>query len=424
MPKRPVIFALGRLISRQFSPTPTGIDRVDLRYARWLLDEQARGRQIIFVRQMQNAMYRVSDRFAARLIDELWRKWVECKNVEFPVIGRRLQIFGYRVRTLVLARKSAFLDPAITRRLDNNSHPVYLNAAHIGAQFTDLQSRLRERTGAELHFYLHDLIPIDFPEYYSHPSSGRNHQLRIEAMARQGRSVLVNSSYTEQRFSDYCLRHRLPLPQTHVLHIGVEDHIIQAAKAAPRPLPANLAERLRDTPYFIAIGTIEPRKNLLLLLHIWRAMARDRTEQAQHRMPCLVIVGRRGWENENILDMLDRSPSVRRHVIELNDLPDDTMIALVQGARALLMPSFEEGWGIPLSEALALGTKAVCADIPALRECGQNQATYLDPLDGIGWRKQIEHLANQARESHVGYQAVTWSNHFKLLADLLGLEKE
>ena len=138
--------------------------------------------------------------------------------------------------------------------------------------------------------------------------------------------------------------------------------------------------------------------------------------------PKLLLIGRRGWENENIIDMLERCPALTGVVREYADLPDDAVAGLLQGARALLFPSFAEGYGLPLAEALALGVPAICSDLPALREVGGDAPDYLSPLDGLGWRhfilgfaeedsrlreKQLQRLAQWSRPS--------WTQHFALV---------
>ena len=81
-----------------------------------------------------------------------------------------------------------------------------------------------------------------------------------------------------------------------------------------------------------------------------------------------MLVGQRGWETENVIDMLDRCPALRDVVIEHNSLPDAEMVRLLRSARALLLPSFAEGFGFPLIEAMQLGVPALCSDIPALHD--------------------------------------------------------
>jgi glycosyltransferase involved in cell wall biosynthesis len=140
-------------------------------------------------------------------------------------------------------------------------------------------------------------------------------------------------------------------------------------------------------PYFVIIGTIEPRKNHLLLLHLWRKMAGEGVP------PRLVVIGRRGWENEMVVDLLERSAALAPHVVEFGDLSDAETHRLLGGARALLMPSFTEGLGLPLMEAGVMEVPAIASDLPALREIGAAGTVYLDPLDGPAWRAAIIALA-------------------------------
>jgi glycosyltransferase involved in cell wall biosynthesis len=145
-------------------------------------------------------------------------------------------------------------------------------------------------------------------------------------------------------------------------------------------------------------------------------------------VPLLVLIGQRGWETENVVDMLDRCPALRGTVIEHNTLPDSEMVGLLKGARALLLPSFAEGFGFPLIEAFGVGVPALCSDIPALRETGGAVAEYLDPLDGPGWRAAILDYAapGSARRAAQldrlsGWRPPLWQDHFagvdRLIAD-------
>ena len=79
--------------------------------------------------------------------------------------------------------------------------------------------------------------------------------------------------------------------------------------------------------------------------------------------PRLLLCGRRGWENENVLDLLERCEALRGLVLELGTLPDSRVTELLAGARALLFPSFAEGYGLPVAEALALGVPVLCSDL-------------------------------------------------------------
>lgn len=164
------------------------------------------------------------------------------------------------------------------------------------------------------------------------------------------------------------------------------------------------------------LGTIEPRKNHLLLLHAWRALA-ERAPAVSH--PRLVLVGRRGWENENVVDLLDRCEALTGLVIEAGRVGDVRLAELLAGARAVLMPSFAEGFGLPVAEALAAGVPVIASDIAVLRETGGTVPDYLDPLDGPGWLRAIADHArpdSPMRAAQLarmqGWQAPGWDAHF------------
>jgi hypothetical protein len=175
-------------------------------------------------------------------------------------------------------------------------------------------------------------------------------------------------------------------------------------------------------PYFICIGTIEARKNHLLLLNLWRHMAET---QEPATIPRLIILGRRGWENEQVIDMLERCPALRGHVEEMNGCPDRRMNELLQGARALLLPSFAEGYGMPVAEALSVGTPVLCSDLPALREAGGAVPDFIDPLDGPGWKAHIldyfqrgpRYAAQVARMPF--WHRPSWADHIRIVCDAI-----
>jgi glycosyltransferase involved in cell wall biosynthesis len=193
------------------------------------------------------------------------------------------------------------------------------------------------------------------------------------------------------------------------------------------PLGTRIAEpaasgNLPAGPYFLCLGTIEPRKNHMLLLLLWRQMA----EAGVPGIPRLVIAGRRGWENEQVVDLLERCRALRGLVEERNDLGDDELAALIAGARAVLMPSFVEGFGMPVAEALAAGTPVIASDLPVYREIAGGIPEYCNPLDGPAWQAAVLAYGQDKsprREEQLarlrGWRAPTWAEHFGRVETLL-----
>jgi len=142
--------------------------------------------------------------------------------------------------------------------------------------------------------------------------------------------------------------------------------------------------------------------------------------------PKLVVIGQRGWECEQAIDLLDRCEALRGVVIEQNVCSDADVAAYLCHAQALLFPSFAEGFGMPLVEALQMGTPVVASDLPAFREIVGEVPDYLDPLDGVGWMRAIRDYC--AREGGpragqlqrlAGYRVPGWDAHFAAVAPFL-----
>ena len=135
--------------------------------------------------------------------------------------------------------------------------------------------------------------------------------------------------------------------------------------------------------------------------------------------PRLVVIGQRGWECENVVDMLDRCEPLRGVVIEHSGCSDEELVTYLHHAQALLFPSFAEGYGMPLVEALSLGVPVIASDLPVFEEIAGDVPEYIDPLDGRRWREVIEaysypgsapRLAQRGRIER--FEVPGWESHF------------
>ena len=215
-------------------------------------------------------------------------------------------------------------------------------------------ARLKSATGARFVALIHDLIPLDFPEL-TRPGQTARHRRRIATVAALADAVIVNSAATSDALRPRLGHQTIPIA---VAPLGID--LPRATPAAPGA-----------TPYFVCIGTIERRKNHELLLDVWQRLARG----LGARTPPLLLIGQRGFGGERIAGRLG---ALRDVVSERLGMPDAAMAGLLRGARALLLPSLAEGFGLPVAEALAFGVPVVCSDLPALRESGGGVPEYLE----------------------------------------------
>jgi len=380
-------------LSRAGRGTPTGIDRVELAYAQHLLTEESGCFAALDGRGVLGLLGQPTARQFLAEIAAAWRG-----DGDPATHDRRAWLIARRAWVGLFAGERA-----LAKKLRRSATPpVYLLVSHHHLEKPGSILRLKQQTGARFVCLVHDLIPIEFPEY-AKPGQAENHLRRIETACRLADGLIVNSAVTGDAL------------QPQLERAGRAPPLIVAPFGADLPSAAGDAGALPEPPYFVCVSTIEARKNHLLLLNLWRRLAGELGKSA----PRLVLIGQRGWETENVVYLLDRCPALRGVVIEHNTLPDAAMVQLLRGACALLLPSFAEGFGFPLIEALQLGVPALCSDIPALRETGGAVPEFIDPLDGPGWRTAILDYAapNSPRRAAQlarlgGWSAPRWDQHF------------
>jgi glycosyltransferase involved in cell wall biosynthesis len=383
MSGEPVLLDVSRLVWRaREGKVPTGIDRTALAY---VAHYRARARAVV---QSGDLTRVLPYRFSQQLFDLLLGSWT---STAAPL----LRLF---LRSLVM--------PMPARDL---SGQIYFNVGHTGLERPGHAAWLR-RTGVKPIYFVHDLIPLTHPEYCRQGEPER-HLRRMTALLRHGAGVVANSRETLNELAVFAgLQKALDMPPGLVAPLGVGQAAPDWAGQALPALPAR--------PYFVMVGTIEGRKNHLLMLNIWAEMARE----LGARCPQLVIIGQRGWESEQAVDMLERCEAIRSHVIELSSCDDRRLAAYVGGARALLFPSFVEGYGLPLVEALAQGTPVIASDLAVFRELAGEIPDYLSPIDGLGWRDLVEDYArpdslsrSDQLERMAGWTPPSWDAHFALV---------
>lgn len=391
-----IILDLSRLLSRTLHATPTGVDRVEMAYARGFLTVAPD--RLSFAAVHPLGQY-------GRLSHDAVRRFLDVTEVRWEAEGRT---------TAAALRRSAL---QALYALRPRSVPAHVGQSNVYLQTSPhhltneriVQSILR-REAARFVCMVHDLIPLEYPEY-ARPQGAEQHRQRIRTIVRHAAAIITNSHATLDS-----LRPWLPTagtaPRVAVAHLG----------STPPPLRTRPAAA-PGRPYFVCLGTIEPRKNHLLLLNIWRRMSE---RHGADNIPRLVLIGRRGWENEQIVDMLERCPALVGCVEEHGGLSDRMARDVLQDARALLMPSFAEGYGMPVNEALEMGVPVICSDLPALREVGQDAACFLDPLDGPGWHRAILDFADPLQPDRTAllgriaaWSPPCWDAHIAIVNDLV-----
>lgn len=296
----------------------------------------------------------------------------------------------------------------IIKGILSNTHsktmtPTFLlNTGHVGLGRSDYEN-MTIKLGIKPVFFVHDLIPIAYPEYCCVGEDAR-HREKMNYILKLADGVITNSQATLDDLIQYAHQTQQIMPRAEVALLASS---ISTQRPGKRPI---------NKPYFVILSTIEPRKNHLLLLQIWRRFSQELGERAPH----LFVIGQRGWECENALDMLERCPFLTDVVTEIAHCTDADLVTYLHHSQALLFPSFIEGYGLPLVEALALGIPVIASNLPVFNEIAGDVPDYIDPLDGKCWKDMIMDYA-QTDSVHRAAQIIriqhflapTWTAHFQ-----------
>ncbi|MCU0886651.1 MAG: glycosyltransferase family 4 protein [Rubritepida sp.] len=391
-----IVLDISRLLGLAWHGQPSGVDRVEIAHARHWRRWPAEA--VTFVAQSPWGWF-------AALPDGLARSLLaEADAVVAP--GKEGGLARFRAMAAAALSRKLWgggrwdLERRVAERPDSIFLVVSHRAVHKEAAIAGVVA-----AGARFVPLIHDMIPLTHPEYVR-PFSTEQHAGRLQVIARMAAGVLATTRTVARDLDQQTARAGLALPPVEAVGLGLD------LPGNGPPLP-ELGPPL-GRPYFLMLGTIEPRKNHLLMLQLWREFARMRRVD----VPQLLIVGRRGWENEAVFRMLERT-EFEGLVEERGRLSDPEVERLLRGAVALLAPSFTEGFGIPLAEALACGTPVIASDIPAAREVGAGVPDHVHPLDFAGWRRAVldyaEPEAPRRRaqlERLAAWRAPRWDDHF------------
>ena len=361
--------------------------------------------------QHKGVILLVSNTLTKKLITQLFAKWIlnACSaEVHKTQINQCMALLGAEI-TNVRLLQAAPIDNRLDLSKSAGEEIVYINAAFTGNDYNHEFFEYKRLSGVKMLFFVYDLLPIEFPEYFQSDKA----QLllkRIINVEKCADIIIPISHDVGRKLSALFQTLGTQGPKIFPIESGVEESFLTNRNrigAAYEPLDQ-----------FVIVSTIEPRKNHLMLLEIWR----DFLSSGLEKIPKLYIIGRRGWQNENVFNFLDNCIALKPFVIELTDAPDDIVIEKLMASKAALFPSYGEGWGLPPVESLALGVPTICSDIPVLREATQERAMYIHPNDHFGWRNMILEISKMSvtdlrekKNDLMNFRPFLWNTSFEKL---------
>jgi glycosyltransferase involved in cell wall biosynthesis len=303
----------------------------------------------------------------------------------FPTRNRLRDTLLRLVRPLVRRinlRRWRHVPPGVARPVDMTGQTlISLGRPKIIADYLcDLEDR---GAAPEVVPLVHDMIPLHDFAHRDQKVFTSNYLHDTRKVLSHARLVLTNSRFTRDEISHFAGRGYFdalptlaPVPLSHEL----------------RPTQEPLTRTPPEDPYLICVGTLTGRKNLQCVMEALRLL-----HEQGRPVPRLVLAGARRKRADEFVHQ-SRFSGIADRVVFFRDPNQSELRALYERALALVIPSYMEGWGLPLGEALWVGTPGLSANVPALREVGGDLARYFDPDSPSDLAAEIDRLQSDVAE--------------------------
>lgn len=249
----------------------------------------------------------------------------------------------------------------------------------------------KARFGLRYAPLVHDCGPLVVPEH-SPPATVAQFARWFAGLAAHADLLLPVSAATAEDIRRLQAQHLPGIPLPPMMVVGLDG---APRDPAPRDMgtgttPHAGVNALAGRPYALFLGTLESRKNHLFVLNAWLSLIR---KHGAARLPLLVLAGRTGFMGEPVLALLRSAPALRDAVLLLPDVPDAALPLLYRRALFVLYNSDHEGWGLPVTEAIAQGRAVLAPDHSALPEAGRGAAILFRPHSEPDFIARVEQLA-------------------------------
>ena len=268
--------------------------------------------------------------------------------------------------------------------------------------------RLKQEQGFHLVHLIHDMIPILEPHLFGAGLFEPYTKCMFDVCSLSD-GILTVSESTKRDVARFCKMLAIPTPPLKAVHLGDDLLDMELPEDMPAPDP-----RIKKGEFILHVGTIELRKNHLLVYLAYREAALRGI-----KMPMYVIMGAQGWMVGDLLHQIEHDPLVKDNIIILRGRPDIERLWVYKNCRFTVFPSTYEGWGMPVGESLAYGKVCITSTTASLPEVGGKYADTVSPynsqemLDAIVTYLDDKKLHAREQEIVKGYKPATWDGTFK-----------
>jgi glycosyltransferase involved in cell wall biosynthesis len=286
--------------------------------------------------------------------------------------------YPWRFRALLAQVLNLSQDNLLTENISATRAPALFHATeHLLPRFKQTKTV----------FTLHDLIFRFFPQYHL-PRNRIYLNLAMPLFLKRADTIICVSEHTKR---DAIAMYGVPEQKMRVIHEGIHPRF-------KRVVDVNVLQKVRERyrlpeQFILAVGTVEPRKNLITLFNAFKALREQNDDLVQE----IIVVGRQGWLHEATYRAV-HALGLTGRVRFLTSVEDDDLVAIYSLARVLAFPSVYEGFGFPPLEAMACGTAVVSSNAACMPEVLGADALLVPPMDVAQWVTALRRVLTDAAQ--------------------------
>lgn len=260
--------------------------------------------------------------------------------------------------------------------------------------------------------FAYDMLPIVTPQFSGHSTQSlTDYIFQIYPLCDK---LIAISEHTKKDVAQWLKKIKKRVPPIEVIRLGDDFNFVASKK------PKDVARI--NSKFIICVGTIEARKNHTLLYYVYKRALEKGIE-----LPDLAIVGRRGWQTDDIYNLIQNDPDINKKIHFFENRGDDELSWLYENCLFSVYPSFYEGWGLPIAESVSRGVPCASSNTSSMQEVAGSLVLYFSPnsvdecLDAMTILLKPTEL-KRARTQTKKYKITTWDQTYQQVCKILEIK--
>lgn len=262
---------------------------------------------------------------------------------------------------------------------------------------------LHRENGVKLVQILHDMSPIVVPQFSNSGNATETYPVYCKRIYPICDLILSVSKNSKKDAEEWLTAQNLSVPDIQVFRLG-DNITVQKTKKTD-----NVTDRLKtvkDKKYILSVGTIELKKNHRLIYDTYKL-----AKQNGITLPMFIMAGRLGWMSESTVELIQNDPDVKDLIKLVIEPSDQELTALYNGALFTVLPSYYEGWGIPIAESLAYGVPCLSSNTSSMVEIAPGITRHFSPYSAQECLDEMVYALDEKNFKELQKKTSSYTSH-------------